>query len=55
MRFYCCNCYSQDGPIQNRETKRCLEIVMADHGAYGLVVQQCTGQSWKIQYLIKEQ
>nr|XP_040030108.1 probable polypeptide N-acetylgalactosaminyltransferase 8 isoform X2 [Gasterosteus aculeatus aculeatus] len=54
-RFHMLWDFEQDGPIQNRETKRCLEIVMADHGAYALVVQQCTGQSWKIQYLIKEQ
>ncbi|KAM6896125.1 putative polypeptide N-acetylgalactosaminyltransferase 8 [Lycodopsis pacificus] len=47
--------FKQDGPIQNRETKRCLELVIADHGYYTLVVQQCTGQTWKIQHVIKDQ
>ncbi|XP_075967424.1 putative polypeptide N-acetylgalactosaminyltransferase 8 [Anarhichas minor] len=47
--------FKQDGPIQNRETKRCLELVIADHGYYTLVVQQCTGQSWKIQHVMKDQ
>ncbi|XP_037316134.2 probable polypeptide N-acetylgalactosaminyltransferase 8 isoform X2 [Pungitius pungitius] len=48
--------FQQDGPIRNRETKRCLEIVTADRGgSYALVVQRCTGQSWNIQYLIKGQ
>ncbi|XP_070709566.1 probable polypeptide N-acetylgalactosaminyltransferase 8 [Pempheris klunzingeri] len=46
--------FKQKGPIQNRETKRCLEIAMDDNGYYKLVVQQCSGQSWKIQNLIKD-
>ncbi|XP_031715071.1 probable polypeptide N-acetylgalactosaminyltransferase 8 isoform X2 [Anarrhichthys ocellatus] len=47
--------FKQDGPIQNRKTKRCLELAIADHSYYTLVVQQCTGQSWKIQHVIKDQ
>lgn len=47
--------YSQKGPIQNRETKRCLEVAMDEDGYYKLVLQKCTGQSWKIQNLIKDQ
>ncbi|XP_039648147.1 probable polypeptide N-acetylgalactosaminyltransferase 8 isoform X1 [Perca fluviatilis] len=46
--------FKQDGPIQNRETKRCLEIAKADGGYYKLVVQQCSSQSWKIQHLIQD-
>ncbi|XP_034719621.1 probable polypeptide N-acetylgalactosaminyltransferase 8 [Etheostoma cragini] len=46
--------FKQNGPIQNRETKRCLEIVRADDGYYKLVVQQCSSQSWKIQHLIED-
>uniref|UniRef100_A0A8C3G4K9 Polypeptide N-acetylgalactosaminyltransferase n=1 Tax=Cyclopterus lumpus TaxID=8103 RepID=A0A8C3G4K9_CYCLU len=46
--------FKQDGAIQNRGTKRCLEMVTGDDGHYMLVVQQCTGQSWKIQHLIKD-
>ncbi|XP_029318262.1 probable polypeptide N-acetylgalactosaminyltransferase 8 isoform X2 [Cottoperca gobio] len=45
--------FKQDGPIQNRETKRCLEIATAEDGVYILVVQRCSGQRWKIQHLIK--
>nr|XP_046235225.1 probable polypeptide N-acetylgalactosaminyltransferase 8 [Scatophagus argus] len=46
--------FKQKGPIQNRETKRCLEIAMGADGYYKLVVQQCSGQSWKIENLIKD-
>ncbi|XP_050933747.1 probable polypeptide N-acetylgalactosaminyltransferase 8 [Lates calcarifer] len=46
--------FEQDGPIQNRETKRCLEVAMGNDGYYKLVVQQCTGQRWKIQNLLKD-
>ncbi|KAG8005565.1 putative polypeptide N-acetylgalactosaminyltransferase 8 [Nibea albiflora] len=46
--------FEQNGPIQNRETKRCLEIKMGDDGYYKLVVQNCTGQSWKIDNVIKD-
>ncbi|XP_039891554.1 probable polypeptide N-acetylgalactosaminyltransferase 8 [Simochromis diagramma] len=46
--------FKQGGPIQNRKTKRCLEIAKDDVGFYQLVVQQCTGQSWNIQNLIKD-
>ncbi|CAI5636196.1 unnamed protein product [Oreochromis niloticus] len=46
--------FKQGGPIQNRKTKRCLEIAKDDNGFYKLIVQQCTGQSWNIQNLIKD-
>ncbi|GLD48354.1 probable polypeptide N-acetylgalactosaminyltransferase 8 [Lates japonicus] len=46
--------FEQDGPIQNRVTKRCLEVAMGNDGYYKLVVQQCTGQRWKIQHLLKD-
>ncbi|XP_005456729.1 probable polypeptide N-acetylgalactosaminyltransferase 8 [Oreochromis niloticus] len=46
--------FKQGGPIQNRKTKRCLEIAKDDDGFYKLIVQQCTGQSWNIQNLIKD-
>ena len=45
--------YSQGTSIQNRETKRCLEIALGSEGYYQLVVRDCSGQSWKIQHLIK--
>lgn len=47
---YCVS--SQNGPIQNRETKRCLEIVLESDGYYHLVVGHCSDQTWKMQYLI---
>ena len=43
---------SQGGPIQNRGTKRCLEIAMDEDGYVRLFVNQCSGQSWKIQHVI---
>uniref|UniRef100_A0A3Q3X7H4 Ricin B lectin domain-containing protein n=1 Tax=Mola mola TaxID=94237 RepID=A0A3Q3X7H4_MOLML len=46
---------SSNGPIQNRETKRCLEIAMDQDHVYKLVVEQCSGQSWKIQHFVKQQ
>ncbi|XP_059181559.1 probable polypeptide N-acetylgalactosaminyltransferase 8 [Centropristis striata] len=46
--------FTQNGPIQNRETKRCLEIATAEDGYYRLVIQRCSGQRWKIQNLIKD-
>uniref|UniRef100_UPI0037E8749E probable polypeptide N-acetylgalactosaminyltransferase 8 n=1 Tax=Semicossyphus pulcher TaxID=241346 RepID=UPI0037E8749E len=46
--------FKQGGQIQNKETKRCLEVAKGDDGYYKLVVQQCTGQSWKIQHVIKK-
>uniref|UniRef100_A0A3Q3XEZ9 polypeptide N-acetylgalactosaminyltransferase n=1 Tax=Mola mola TaxID=94237 RepID=A0A3Q3XEZ9_MOLML len=36
--------FKQNGPIQNRETKRCLEIAMDQDHVYKLVVEQCSGQ-----------
>uniref|UniRef100_A0A3Q0QXS1 Polypeptide N-acetylgalactosaminyltransferase n=1 Tax=Amphilophus citrinellus TaxID=61819 RepID=A0A3Q0QXS1_AMPCI len=47
--------FKQGGPIQNRKTKRCLEVAKDEVGFYKLVIQQCSGQSWNIQNLIKEQ
>eukprot|EP00066_Takifugu_rubripes_P022342 XP_011611608.1 PREDICTED: probable polypeptide N-acetylgalactosaminyltransferase 8 [Takifugu rubripes] len=44
--------FQQNGPIQNRETKRCLEIAQESDGYYHLVVGQCSDQTWKMQYLI---
>lgn len=44
--------YSQNGPIQNRETKRCLEIAQGSDTYYHLVVEQCSDQTWTMQYLI---
>ncbi|XP_063073129.1 probable polypeptide N-acetylgalactosaminyltransferase 8 isoform X2 [Engraulis encrasicolus] len=39
-----------DSVIQNRQTKRCLEVKDSK-----LVMQECSGQRWKIQHMIKEE
>ncbi|XP_029901491.1 probable polypeptide N-acetylgalactosaminyltransferase 8 [Myripristis murdjan] len=46
--------FKQGGSIQNRDTKRCLEIAVGADSFYKLIIQQCTGQNWKIQNLIKD-
>lgn len=40
----------QGGPIQNRKSKRCLELVASSDNEFGyqLVLQKCTGQKWFI-------
>uniref|UniRef100_A0A672ZI81 Polypeptide N-acetylgalactosaminyltransferase n=1 Tax=Sphaeramia orbicularis TaxID=375764 RepID=A0A672ZI81_9TELE len=45
--------FKQGGTIQNRETKRCLELAMDEDGSYRLIIQPCTNQRWKIQNLSK--
>ncbi|XP_072233508.1 probable polypeptide N-acetylgalactosaminyltransferase 8 [Leuresthes tenuis] len=46
--------FKQGGPIQNRRTKRCLEVAMDENGYVRLFVKQCSGQSWKIQHVISD-
>uniref|UniRef100_UPI003AAC8D4F probable polypeptide N-acetylgalactosaminyltransferase 8 n=1 Tax=Centroberyx gerrardi TaxID=166262 RepID=UPI003AAC8D4F len=46
--------FKQGGTIQNRETKRCLEIALGADNYYKLIIQQCTSQHWKIQHVIKD-
>ncbi|XP_007435738.1 probable polypeptide N-acetylgalactosaminyltransferase 8 [Python bivittatus] len=47
--------FIQGSSIINRKTKRCLEIVKY-HGSpyYTLVMQNCTGQKWFIQHIVKQ-
>ncbi|KAF7229289.1 probable polypeptide N-acetylgalactosaminyltransferase 8 [Nothobranchius furzeri] len=52
MKFHMLWDFKQGGPIQNRETKRCLEIAPGEDGHFSLVVQQCSGQRWNIQHVI---
>ncbi|XP_039468463.1 probable polypeptide N-acetylgalactosaminyltransferase 8 isoform X2 [Oreochromis aureus] len=45
------NCYyygPQGNELKNRQTKRCLEIINQK-----LLMQECTGQRWTIQHIIK--
>ncbi|TNM91087.1 hypothetical protein fugu_003376 [Takifugu bimaculatus] len=42
--------FTQGGPIQNRKSKRCLELVASSDNEFGyqLTLQKCTGQKWFI-------
>ncbi|MCI4383232.1 hypothetical protein PGIGA_G00023910 [Pangasianodon gigas] len=42
--------FTQRGSIQNRKSKRCLELVESNESEFGfeLTVQKCTGQKWTI-------
>ncbi|KAM3858965.1 putative polypeptide N-acetylgalactosaminyltransferase 8 [Diretmus argenteus] len=46
--------FKQEGAIQNRDTKRCLEITIGADGYYKLIIQQCTEQHWKLQHIVKD-
>ncbi|XP_041935202.1 probable polypeptide N-acetylgalactosaminyltransferase 8 [Alosa sapidissima] len=41
--------FKQGSAIQNRETKRCLEVKDSE-----LVMQECSGQNWRITNVVKE-
>ncbi|XP_007426165.1 polypeptide N-acetylgalactosaminyltransferase 9 [Python bivittatus] len=47
--------FTQNGPIINRDTGRCLEVEMSKDANFGLrlVVQRCSGQKWMIRNWIK--
>ncbi|XP_076879749.1 polypeptide N-acetylgalactosaminyltransferase 18 isoform X2 [Brachyhypopomus gauderio] len=42
--------FTQGGSIQNRKSKRCLELVESNDNEFGyqLILQKCTGQKWTI-------
>ncbi|XP_071257935.1 polypeptide N-acetylgalactosaminyltransferase 18-like isoform X2 [Salvelinus alpinus] len=42
--------FTQGGSIQNRKSKRCLELVASNDNEFGyqLALQKCTGQKWSI-------
>uniref|UniRef100_A0A8B9JSI1 Polypeptide N-acetylgalactosaminyltransferase n=1 Tax=Astyanax mexicanus TaxID=7994 RepID=A0A8B9JSI1_ASTMX len=42
--------FTQGGSIQNRKSKRCLELVESNDNEFGyqLALQKCTGQKWTI-------
>uniref|UniRef100_A0A8C7TEW0 polypeptide N-acetylgalactosaminyltransferase n=2 Tax=Oncorhynchus mykiss TaxID=8022 RepID=A0A8C7TEW0_ONCMY len=46
--------FQQGKAIQNRQTKRCLEIAPGEDTFYQLIIQECSGQHWKIRNLIKD-
>ncbi|XP_059681797.1 polypeptide N-acetylgalactosaminyltransferase 18 isoform X2 [Gavia stellata] len=47
--------FTQGGPIQNRKSKRCLELQENNENEFGfqLVLQKCTGQRWSITNILK--
>ncbi|KAF7707671.1 probable polypeptide N-acetylgalactosaminyltransferase 8 [Silurus meridionalis] len=46
--------FKQGHAIKNKNTNRCLEIAQGEDSWYHLVIQACSGQKWRIQYVIKE-
>ncbi|CAN9508412.1 unnamed protein product [Ophioblennius macclurei] len=54
MKFHLVWDFKQGGPIQNRATTRCLEFERDENGDFGLVLRQCSGQRWNIQYVIRQ-
>ncbi|XP_063336226.1 probable polypeptide N-acetylgalactosaminyltransferase 8 [Pelmatolapia mariae] len=40
--------FTQEKELKNKQTKRCLEIINQK-----LLIQECTGQRWQIQHIIK--
>ncbi|NXK40708.1 GLT18 acetylgalactosaminyltransferase, partial [Locustella ochotensis] len=47
--------FTQGGPIQNRKSKRCLELQENNENEFGfqLVLQKCTGQRWSITNVLR--
>nr|XP_060622916.1 polypeptide N-acetylgalactosaminyltransferase 18 isoform X3 [Anolis sagrei ordinatus] len=47
--------FTQGGPIQNRKSKRCLELQENSDNEFGfqLVLQKCSGQRWSITNILK--
>ncbi|TTP11298.1 Polypeptide N-acetylgalactosaminyltransferase 9 [Bagarius yarrelli] len=47
--------FTQNGPIINRDSGRCLEVEMWKEASFGLrlVMQRCSGQKWMIRNWIK--
>ncbi|XP_052667160.1 polypeptide N-acetylgalactosaminyltransferase 18 isoform X3 [Harpia harpyja] len=47
--------FTQGGPIQNRKSKRCLELQENNENEFGfqLILQKCTGQRWSITNVLK--
>ncbi|XP_066427540.1 polypeptide N-acetylgalactosaminyltransferase 18-like [Molothrus aeneus] len=47
--------FTQGGPIQNRKSKRCLELQENNENEFGfqVVLQKCTGQRWSITNVLR--
>ncbi|XP_034540909.1 probable polypeptide N-acetylgalactosaminyltransferase 8 [Notolabrus celidotus] len=44
--------FKQGGAIRNKATNRCLEVAQGVNLFYELIIQQCSGQSWRIDHII---
>ncbi|XP_070686358.1 probable polypeptide N-acetylgalactosaminyltransferase 8 [Pempheris klunzingeri] len=44
--------FKQGQAIRNKATNRCLEITQGENFYYELIIQRCSGQSWRIEHLI---
>uniref|UniRef100_UPI0037E92C0C probable polypeptide N-acetylgalactosaminyltransferase 8 n=1 Tax=Semicossyphus pulcher TaxID=241346 RepID=UPI0037E92C0C len=44
--------FKQGKAIRNKATNRCLEVAQGQSTFYELLIQQCSGQSWRIEHLI---
>uniref|UniRef100_A0A3Q3C740 polypeptide N-acetylgalactosaminyltransferase n=1 Tax=Haplochromis burtoni TaxID=8153 RepID=A0A3Q3C740_HAPBU len=42
--------FKQELAIINKATNRCLEIAQGANFYYKLIIQQCSGQSWRIEH-----
>ncbi|KAG9280566.1 putative polypeptide N-acetylgalactosaminyltransferase 8 [Astyanax mexicanus] len=47
--------FKQGHAIKNRDTGRCLEIALGPDGYHQLYIQDCSGQRWMIQYIIRDE
>ncbi|XP_072529546.1 probable polypeptide N-acetylgalactosaminyltransferase 8 [Salminus brasiliensis] len=47
--------FKQGQAIKNRDTGRCFEIAMGPDGYHQLYIQECSGQRWRIEYVIRDE
>ncbi|XP_058252753.1 probable polypeptide N-acetylgalactosaminyltransferase 8 isoform X1 [Hemibagrus wyckioides] len=53
-RFHMLWDFKQGHAIRNKQTQRCLEIAQGEDSWYELIIQPCSAQTWRIQYVLKE-
>lgn len=46
--------FKQGQAIRNKATNRCLEIAQDTNYYYTLIIQQCSGQAWRIEHVITD-
>lgn len=45
--------FKQGQAIRNKATNRCLEIAQGENSYYQVIIQQCSGQSWTFEHLVR--